>query len=148
MVETIRSILQEKGNQVWSLPPHATVYEAIAEMADKGVGALAVVAEGQKLVGVISERDYARKVFLKGKSAKEALVQEIMSSPVITATSDYTVDDCMRIMTEYHIRHLPVVEGERLVGMISIGDVVKAIITGQEKTITQLSNYIGGKYPA
>jgi len=148
MIETIHSILREKGSQVWSLPPQATVYEAIAEMADKRIGALAVVAEGQKVVGVISERDYARKVFLKGRSSKETLVREIMSSPVITATSDYTVDDCMRIMTEYHIRHLPVVEGERLVGMISIGDVVKAIITAQEKTITQLSNYIGGKYPA
>ena len=148
MIETIHSILREKGSQVWSLPPQATVYEAIAQMADKGVGALTVVAEGQKLVGVISERDYARKVFLKGRSSKETLVREIMSSPVITATSDYTVDDCMRIMTEYHIRHLPVVEGERLVGMISIGDVVKAIITAQEETITQLSNYIGGKYPA
>ena len=148
MIETIHSILREKGSQVWSLPPHATVYEAIAEMADKRIGALAVVAEGQRLVGVISERDYARKVFLKGKSSKETLVREIMSSPVITATPDYTVDDCMRIMTEYRIRHLPVVEGERLVGMISIGDLVKAIITGQEKTITQLSNYIGGKYPA
>ena len=148
MIETIHSILREKGSQVWSLPPQATVYEAIAEMADKRIGALAVVAEGQKVVGVISERDYARKVFLKGKSSKETLVREIMSSPVITATPDYTVDDCMRIMTEYHIRHLPVVEGERLVGMISIGDLVKAIISTQEEKITQLNNYIGGKYPA
>ncbi len=147
MVESVHLILKNKGSQIWSLAPDATVYEAIATMAEKNVGALLVVSEG-KLAGIISERDYARKVILQGKSSKETLIGDIMTSPVIAVTPGHTVDECMRIMTGNHIRHLPVLEGEKLVGAISIGDLVKAIISTQAETIQQLDNYITGKYPA
>ena len=147
MAETIRSILETKGRQVWSLTPDATVYDAIALMAEKGIGALPVVSEG-RLAGILSERDYARKVILKGKSSNETLVREIMTREVITATPDHTVDECMRMMTNHRIRHLPVFEADDLVGMVSIGDLVKAVISSQGATINNLSNYIIGKYPA
>lgn len=147
LVETVRAILQRKGSEVWSVLPTATVYDAIAMMADKRVGALIVVSEG-KLVGIVSERDYARKVILKGKSSKETLVQEIMTTPVVAIGPACTVDECMRVMTTHRIRHLPVLDGQELVGVVSIGDMVKAIIAAQAQTIDQLSNYITGKYPA
>lgn len=147
MVENVHLILKNKGSQIWSLAPDATVYEAISTMAEKNVGALLVVSEG-KLVGIISERDYARKVILKDKSSRKTLVGDIMTSPVITVTPGHTVDECMQIMTDNRIRHLPVLEGEKLVGAISIGDLVKAIISTQAETILQLDNYITGKYPA
>ena len=147
MVESVRLILKTKGSQVWSLAPDATVYEAIVLMSKKNIGALLVVSEG-KLVGIISERDYARKVILQGKSSIETLVGEIMTTPVIAVTPGHTVDECMQIMTSNHIRHLPVLEGEKLVGAISLGDLVKAIISTQAQTIQQLGNYITGKYPA
>lgn len=147
VLETVRTILKQKGSQVWSVTPTTMVYQAIEMMADKGVGALAVVSN-KKIVGIVSERDYARKVILKGLSSRETPVGKIMSGTVLTATPDYTVDDCMRIMTGHRIRHLPVVQGEDLVGMISIGDLVKAIISTQAETIDQLTNYIEGKYPA
>jgi len=145
MVETVRMILKNKGNYVWSLPPERTVYEAISMMAEKSVGPI-VVLSGEQLVGIISERDYARKVILKGKLSKQTLVSEIMSSPVTTVEPERTADECMRLMTEKRIRHLPVMDQGKLVGVVSIGDLVKAIVSVQAETIQYLSDYIGGKH--
>ncbi len=144
--EAVRSILAAKGSAVWSVPADTSVYDAVLLMAEKDVGALVVTAGG-KLAGMFSERDYARRVILHGKSSREALVREIMSSPVVTVSPEETVDECMRIMTHHRIRHLPVVEGEELAGVISIGDLVNWIISAQAATIHQLSSYIAGKYP-
>ncbi|MBI1807817.1 MAG: CBS domain-containing protein [Ignavibacteria bacterium] len=140
---TVRQILETKGRAVWSVSPDSSVYDAIKLMADKNVGAL-VVLDGDRLKGIISERDYARKVILKGKSSKEIPVNEIMSSNLITIRPEQSIEDCMALMTTKHIRHLPVLEANKLAGMISIGDVVKAIISEQEYTIKQLENYITG----
>ncbi len=146
LVDPISTILRQKGGEVWSVSPDASVYEAIEMMADKRIGALLVLADGE-LVGVISERDYARKVILKGRSSKETLVKDIMTSPVIFATPTRTVDECMSIMTNNRIRHLPVVENRKVVAVVSIGDLVKWIISEQQQAIQQLENYITGKYP-
>ena len=147
MVETVQAILKNKGSQVWSLAPEDSVYDAIAMMADKGVGAL-VVCSDDRLVGIISERDYARKVILKGHSSKEMSVHEIMTRAVLTVTSEHTVAECMRLMTDHRVRHLPVLDGSRVVGMISIGDIVRATISAQADTIRHLSRYIHSDYPA
>jgi CBS domain-containing protein len=141
---TVNQLLLGKGNAVWSISPDETVYEALKLLAEKDVGALLVI-ENEQLAGIISERDYARKVILKGKTSMETPVREIMTSKVVTVRSDQTIEDCMALMTEKHIRHLPVLEGDRVAGVVSIGDIVKAIISQQEFVIEQLENYISGK---
>jgi CBS domain-containing protein len=146
-METVGSMLRHKGSQVFWLSPEATVYEAVAMMAEKGVGALLVLSGG-KLAGIVSERDYARKVILKGKHSHEIQVKDIMTSPVFTVSPEHSVEDCMRIITAHRIRHLPVMEGDALAGMVSIGDVVRSIISAQAHAIDQLSGYIEGRYPA
>src|SRR3989454_5778505 len=144
-MKTVTQLLRTKGQQVLSVSPDMPVFEALGVMADKNVGALLVV-EGERLVGVFSERDYARKVILKGKSSKDTPVQEIMSSHVLYVRPEQTIEDCMALMTDKRVRHLPVLEGEeRVVGVISIGDVVKDIISEQEFMIEQLQNYITGR---
>src|ERR1700682_5012487 len=140
MAETIGRILRNKSGAIWSIAPEATVYDALAMMAEREVGALLVMTGG-KLVGIISERDYARKIILQGRLSKETAVQEIMSGAMHTVSADDTIDDCMRIMTHHRIRHLPVFDHAELVGVISIGDLVNAIISEQAQTIDHLHTY-------
>jgi len=140
---TITEILSQKGTKVWSISPNASVFEAVQMMTDKNVGAL-LVTENGKLVGIVSERDYTRKVVVKGKASKTTLVKEILSSQVIHVTPSHTVEECMRLMTDHHFRHLPVLEGDRIAGIVSIGDLVNWIISAQNSTISQLQTYITG----
>ena len=147
MTETVASILRNKGREIWSIDPDQTVYDAIAMMAEKGIGALLILSEG-KLIGVFSERDYARKIILQGRSSKSTRVREIMTGDPVTVTADHTVDECMRIITHHRVSHLPVMDGDRLLGVISIGDLVNAIIASQAQTIDHLHTYITGGYPA
>ena len=140
-MKTVKQLLDTKGREVWAIQPEASVFDAIQLMAEKKVGAL-VVADGDKPVGIISERDYARKVILKGKSSQATPITDIMTTPVICTRLDHTVEECMALMTEKHIRHLPVLDGEQLVGIISIGDLVKIIIAEQQFMIEQLEHYI------
>ena len=139
----VKDLLQGKGDQVWAISPQATVYEALELMANKNIGAL-VVTENGKLVGILTERDYARKVVLLGRSSKSTTVAELMSTDVVCVTRDDTIEHCMGLMTEKRTRHLPVLEDGRLLGLISIGDIVKAIISDRELTIRELERYITG----
>ena len=141
----VKTMLEEKGNQVWTVSPDAKVIDALRIMAEKNVGALVVTNNGE-IVGIISERDYARKVTLKGLQSQDTPVRNIMTTQLFHVHLDTTAEQCMALMTEKHIRHLPVREAEKLVGVISIGDVVKAIINHQKITIENLENYIMGKY--
>ena len=140
---TIRQILGTKGQEIWSVTPQDTVYDAISQMAEKRVGALLVMDAG-RLTGVVSERDYAREVILKGRSSRETPVGDIMTRKVITVTPDQRIEDAMSIMTEHRVRHLPVLDQDEVVGVVSIGDLVKEIIREQQSTIEQLENYIRG----
>lgn len=142
-MKRVQDILEVKGRDIWFIAPDASVYDAMKHMADKGVGAL-LVMEGGKLVGLISERDYARKVILKGRSSRTTQVREIMTAEVLYAHLEQNIEECMALMTEKRVRHLPVMEQDRLVGVISIGDLVKSIISEQKFIIEQLERYIKG----
>jgi len=144
---TISALMRFKNPELYTIKPDDTVFDAIQRMSDKNVGALLVVTGEGRLVGVISERDYTRKVALKGKSSKETPVRDILSSPVISATPCSTIEECMRLMTTHRVRHLPVLDGNSIQGIISIGDLVNWIISAQNLTIHQLENYITGQYP-
>ncbi len=142
-MKRVSELLQDKGHDVWAVTPDSSVFDALKLMADKNVGAL-LVLEADKLIGIFSERDYARKVMLKGKASKNTPVKEIMSTKVLYILPEQSIEECMALMTDQRIRHLPVLEGEQLVGVISIGDVVKAIISEQKFTIHHLEKYIMG----
>lgn len=140
----VSQILKSKGDQVFTIEPQATVFDALKLMAEKEIGAL-LVMKNEKVVGIFSERDYARKVILEGRSSKDTLVEKIMTSHVISVDPATSVEVCMGLMTDRHIRHLPVIENEKLVGVVSIGDVVKAMVAEQQYLISHLENYIVGK---
>lgn len=140
----VSQLLQMKGTQIYAVAPQDSVYEAVRRMSEYGIGAL-VVLDGDTLAGIVSERDYARKVVLQGRQSKETPVADIMTRSVFTAAPTQTVRDCMKLMTERKIRHLPVVDDGRVIGMLSIGDLVKQIITTQQAQIEQLQNYIAGQ---
>ena len=142
-MNTLKQILRDKGQAIWAVSPEETVFIAIQMMADKRVGAL-LVMENDQLKGIISERDYAREVILKGRSSKETPVQDIMTDKVLTVTSNHRVQESLSIMSEHRIRHLPVVDNNHVVGIVSIGDLVKSVINDQKTTIEQLENYIKG----
>ena len=142
-MQTAKQLLEGKGRQVWSVHSDATVYDALQLMAQKEIGALVVIDDG-KMVGLVSERDYARKVILQGRSSRDTTVAEIMSTTVLHIAPEQTVNDCMALMTDKKIRHLPVLVGDQIIGILSIGDLVKAIIAEQEFVIDQLEHYISG----
>ena len=146
MPATVDAILKHKGSRVWTIPGEATVFEALQLMAGRNIGALVVLSQNG-LQGIFTERDYTRKVVLHGKSSKETLVSEILSPDLIVAAPDSTIEDCMRLMTENRVRHLPVLDGMELVGLVSIGDLVNWIISAQNVEIVQLHSYIAGQYP-
>ena len=143
---TVRDILQNKGGEVWTTSPHTTVYEAVGLMGEKNIGALVAIEDGE-VVGVLSERDYSRKVVLQGRTSRDTLVGEILTRPAVTVRRKDGIEKCMQLMTSQRIRHLPVVEDGRLVGLISIGDLVSWVMQSQRHTILQLQGYISGEYP-
>ena len=140
-MKTVRDLLQSKGHEIWSVAPEESVFAALELMAEKGIGAV-LVLDGRSVVGILSERDYARQVILKGKASKDTPVREIMTRELFVVTPEKTVEQCMELMTERRIRHLPVVVGDRLDGLLSIGDIVKAIISDKQDQIEQLETYI------
>ena len=144
--EPVRSLLREKGHAIWSISPEDSVYEAVEQMSERHIGSLLVLSAGA-LAGIVTERDYARKVVLKGRHSKDTQVREIMTTPVLYVTPEKTIGECMRLMLSRRIRHLPVMEGDKVAGMVSIGDLVNWIITSQDQTIRHLTGYITGMYP-
>ena len=142
-MKSIKDILHSKGHEIWSVKPNDTVFDAVALMADKGIGAL-LVLDGDKLVGIVTERDYARKIILEGKSSKDSSVSEIMTTQVLCVSPERTIEECMALMTDKRARHLPVLDHERVVGVVSIGDLVKAVISEQKVLIDHLQHYISG----
>ena len=149
-MKSVREVLKTKTKEVWSILPYATVFDALKLMGEKKIGALMVIDDKGKVAGIISERDYARKVILKGKASKDTKVEEIMTpaSEMFAVKPENSVEECMILMTGKHVRHLPVFEKDKFIGVVSIGDVVKSIISEQEALIEQLSSYIAGKYPS
>jgi CBS domain-containing protein len=147
LLDTVETVMGKKKSVVWSIAPNATVYDALVLMAEKEIGSLLVMAGG-KLVGLFSERDYARKVILMGRSSKETSVEEVMAVEPVTVSPTHTVSACMELMTDHRRRHLPVVDGDRVIGVLSIGDLVNWIVQSHEQTIQQLHGYIAGAYPA
>ena len=143
---TVRDILKNKGGEVWTISPQKTVYEAIRLMGEKNIGAL-VVVDGDMVVGMLSERDYSRKIVLQGRASRDTLVDAILAHPVITVQSTDNIEKCMQLMTSRRIRHLPVVDDGHLVGLVSIGDLVNWVMLSQRHTILQLQGYISGEYP-
>lgn len=143
---TISAILREKGGAIHSISPDATVYDAIETMAARNIGAL-LVMNGDRLLGIVSERDYTRKIALKGKQSKQTPVSEIMFTPVISVGDDASVEECMELMTKHRIRHLPVIAGERVAGVVSIGDLINWIIKTQREVLNSMEDFITGKYP-
>ncbi|MDH3933301.1 MAG: CBS domain-containing protein [Chromatiales bacterium] len=143
-MKTVDNLLKKKGSQIWAIAPDASIYEAVSMMAEKGIGAL-LVMEGEQLQGIISERDYARKVILAGKSSRQTPVREIMTTAVLCAKLEQSVEQCLALMTDKRIRHLPVADGGKVVGLVSIGDLVKEIIAEQQFIIEQLEHYIAGQ---
>lgn len=141
---TIGTLLHHKGSTVWTISANATVFEAIKFLAEKNIGAIPVL-EGDRLIGIFSERDYTRKIALEGKSSKTTPVREIISTAVIAVTPHHTIEDAMRLMTEKRIRHLPVMDGDKMVGFVSIGDMVNWIISAQSATIDQMKSYLAGR---
>jgi CBS domain-containing protein len=146
VIGTVAAILDTKGREAYSTSPEATVYEAIQQLADRNIGAL-LVMQGEQLIGVFSERDYTRKVALQGRSSKETRVREVITGRIVTVTPTTPISECMRLMTENRIRHLPVVDQDKIAGVVSIGDLVNFTINAQRATIEQLHSYIAGGYP-
>ncbi|HEY8517644.1 MAG TPA: CBS domain-containing protein [Candidatus Binatia bacterium] len=140
-MQTVRDLLRKKGGEIYSVSPDSSVYEALQLMADKNIGAV-LVLDGEQIVGILSERDYARQVILKGKTSRETPVREIMTTRVVFVKPEQTIEDCMALMTDKRIRHLPVIENGKLAGVLSIGDVVKAVISEKQYLIEQLEAYI------